>query len=44
MGKPAMGTIFYFPKLTATAIIISVVAWDRAMLQSNPSTATTYIG
>jgi len=39
-----MGTIFYFPKLTATATIISVVVGDRAMLESNPSTTTAYTG
>jgi len=39
-----MGTVFYFPKLTAAATIISVVAGYRAMLESNPSAATTYTG
>jgi len=39
-----MGILFYFPKLAATATIISVVARNRAMLESNPSTATTYTG
>jgi hypothetical protein len=41
---PAMGILFYFPKLNASATIISVVAGYRAMLESNPSTATTYTG
>jgi hypothetical protein len=35
---------FYFPKLSANAIIISVVAGYRAMLESNPSTVTIYTG
>jgi hypothetical protein len=39
-----MGLLFYFPKLTTTATIISVVAGDRAMLESTPSTAATYTG
>jgi hypothetical protein len=39
-----LGTVFYFPKLTTTATIISVVAGYRAMLESNPSTATIYTG
>jgi hypothetical protein len=37
-----MGTVFYFPKLTTSATIISVVVGDKALLESNPSTATTY--
>jgi hypothetical protein len=39
-----MGTVFYFSRLTTSAKIISVVAGDRALLESNPSTATTYTG
>ena len=39
-----MGTVFYFPKLTTSATIISVVVGDKALLESNPSTATTYTG
>jgi len=40
----AMGILFYFPKLTTTTTIICVVAEYRAMLESNPSTATAYTG
>ncbi len=38
------GILFYFPKLTATAAIISVVAGDRALPESNPGIAATYTG
>jgi len=37
-----MDTVFYFPKLTTSATIISVVVGDKALLENNPSTATTY--
>jgi len=33
-----------FPKLIAAAIIVSVVAGYRAMLESIPSTVTIYTG
>ena len=39
-----MGTVFYFPKLTATATIIFVVAGYRALLESDPSVTVTYTG
>jgi len=39
-----MGTLFYFSKAIAIAIMAPVVAGDRAMLESNPSTATIYTG
>jgi len=39
-----MSHFFNFPKLIATATIITVVARYRAMLESNPSTATIYTG
>ena len=39
-----MGTVFYFPKLTTSATIIPVVVGDKALPESNPSTATTYTG
>jgi len=41
---PAMGILFYFLKLTTTTAIISVVAGDRALPESNPSIAATYTG
>jgi len=40
-----MQVIFFnFPKLIAIATIITFVAGYRAMLESNPNTATIYTG
>ena len=38
------GRYFSFSKVIAAAIISPVVAGDRALLESNPSTATIYTG
>jgi hypothetical protein len=44
IGNTHNGHYFFFSKLIAAAIIVSVVAGYRALLESNPSTPTIYTG